>query len=741
MKYPLLSFNSGYLSPLVDARSDIEKYHAGCRIIENMIPRTYGCAERRPGTEFIDAAYDETNRIRLVPFEYSDSISYMVEFGEYYCRFFYDGEVLMSDETNEYTLVSPYPASILRELHFLQSNDVMWIMHKNYPQYKLKRITATKFRFEKIVYNNGPFLLRNDLKDPNNPNNITMTPDVGSISGKTGSYTLIPEDGYGWNSITGLYWDPDASKAINGSQSDYCGGGEFDDYDQCSIKYTVTYDEPIDSVSEITIKYICYSQNQGADLTQNTYTKRGLRIYANGSWETVVDKDVIDADFPATSLASIPSSLVGYDQTATISGSWTNVEKIEVYLYAVNPFHNHRAVITALFDISHDAESSVYESGTLTASDSYFTSDMVGALFSLTQPRENSSVTGTKSAVGAITDKIYVEGDYSVTVSQGWKGTIKLQRKQGLNDWESMRTWVSTDGYKAVQFTGTEEEANVYYRLYMSAWTSGVVTGEITVNASTQTGICRIVSYTSATEVEISVLRPFVSEEPTVRWSEGAWSDERGYPRTGTFYGGRIYFAATPYEPQTIWASGIDQYENFEVCTKDDSPFQLTIASEKRNAIQWMSSLESIILGAIGGEWRLRSSSYQEPITPTNFSIKQKGTIGSCSMQPERIGDALIFVNYNRRKLYELIEQDETFKLRDLTLLAEDITLTGIYAMAFQKNPEPIIWMALGSGTVVSCSYNPEENVDAFAKHFTDNFTTTTTTSTTTSTTTTGAPQ
>jgi hypothetical protein len=738
MKYPLLSFNSGYLSPLVDARSDIDKYHAGCRIIENMIPRTYGCAERRPGTEFIDAAYDETKQIRLVPFEYSDEIAYMVEFGDYYCRFFYDGEVLMSDETNEYILTTPYPASVLRELHFLQSNDVMWIMHKDYPQHKLKRISATKFSLEKISYNNGPFLLRNDLKDANNPNNITMTPDVKSIAGKIGSYTLEAEDGYSFNAIYGRFWDPDASHAINGSQSDYCGGGNYDDYTQCSIKYTVTYDEPIASMSQIDINYICFSQIQSADLVNDVlHTKRGLRIYANGAWTTVIDKDTPNAEFPATANLGLPTSILGYDSTASITGSWTNVEKIEIYLFAYQNTDHRRAIVTALFNIAYNGEGVGYDSGTLTASSDYFDEDMVGGLFSLTQPRENSDSSGSRSSIGALTTQIFVEGDYSVSVAQGWRGTVKLQRKQGLNDWEDMRIWNSLDGYLAVQYTGTEEEANVYYRLYVSAWNLGTVSGSITVDASTQTGICRIVSYTSATVVEISVLKPFVTEDSTVRWAEGAWSDKRGYPRTGTFYGGRIYFAATPYEPQTIWASGVDQYENFEVCTKDDSPFQLTIASEKRNAIQWMSALESIILGAIGGEWRLRSNAYQEPITPTNFNIKQKGTIGSCSMQPERIGDALILVNYNRRKLYELLEQDETFKLRDLTLLAEDITLTGIYAMAFQKNPEPIIWMALGSGAVVSCSYNPEENVDAFAKHFTTNFTTT---STTTSTTTTGAP-
>jgi hypothetical protein len=50
---PIISFNSGEVSPLVDARSDTEKYPSMCRHLENFIPEIYGCAERRPGLKFV----------------------------------------------------------------------------------------------------------------------------------------------------------------------------------------------------------------------------------------------------------------------------------------------------------------------------------------------------------------------------------------------------------------------------------------------------------------------------------------------------------------------------------------------------------------------------------------------------------------------------------------------------------------------------------------------------------------
>lgn len=50
---PLVSFNAGELSPLLDSRSDLEKAAAGCRVLENMIADTSGEVYRRPGTKFI----------------------------------------------------------------------------------------------------------------------------------------------------------------------------------------------------------------------------------------------------------------------------------------------------------------------------------------------------------------------------------------------------------------------------------------------------------------------------------------------------------------------------------------------------------------------------------------------------------------------------------------------------------------------------------------------------------------
>jgi hypothetical protein len=52
----IVTLNGGEASPLIDARSDLEKYGSLCRTLKNFIPRRYGCIERRPGTYFVAKA-------------------------------------------------------------------------------------------------------------------------------------------------------------------------------------------------------------------------------------------------------------------------------------------------------------------------------------------------------------------------------------------------------------------------------------------------------------------------------------------------------------------------------------------------------------------------------------------------------------------------------------------------------------------------------------------------------------
>lgn len=361
------------------------------------------------------------------------------------------------------------------------------------------------------------------------------------------------------------------------------------------------------------------------------------------------------------------------------------------------------------------------DSGTLTASANTFNSNHVGALFKLTQPRVDVSETVTKtgSSTGtSSTGGINVKGDFNFNISSatsGWVGTVKLERMEDGTNWETYRTYVAG---RNVKLSATEESDNIQYRINVSAHTSGTIDADITVNSSTQDGIVRIDGYTSATAVDITVLVVLASTDATKRWAEGAWSASEGYPSTMTFFEERAVFAGTSNNAQTLWLSETGDFEDFEEGIKDSDSFSLVLPSTE--GIRWVESLEALVVGTASGEWRIRATSIDDALTPTNYNIRQQTTRGSTDIQSVKINEAVLFVDKFARKVREMVFRDERQKYvtPDLTALSEDITSGGITSIAHQRNPDPILWCTINNSPyLISMTYEREQNVVAWSNH------------------------
>jgi hypothetical protein len=85
------SFSAGELSPNLLARVDFAKYRSGCATLRNFFVDYRSGASTRPGTEFIRPASTNTSRVRLIRFQQSVSVTYVIEFGEHYLRFISQG--------------------------------------------------------------------------------------------------------------------------------------------------------------------------------------------------------------------------------------------------------------------------------------------------------------------------------------------------------------------------------------------------------------------------------------------------------------------------------------------------------------------------------------------------------------------------------------------------------------------------------------------------------------------------
>ena len=143
------SFNAGELSPTLFARVDVDKYKSGLATMRNFFVDFRGGATSRPGSQYIAACRSGSSLIpspRLIPFIVATTAAYVIEMGQYYLQFYYNGGIV---ETGGVAVVvtTPYAAADIPTIKYTQSADVMTFTHPNYPPYQLSRISATSFSF------------------------------------------------------------------------------------------------------------------------------------------------------------------------------------------------------------------------------------------------------------------------------------------------------------------------------------------------------------------------------------------------------------------------------------------------------------------------------------------------------------------------------------------------------------------------------------------------------------------
>jgi hypothetical protein len=209
------------------------------------------------------------------------------------------------------------------------------------------------------------------------------------------------------------------------------------------------------------------------------------------------------------------------------------------------------------------------------------------------------------------------------------------------------------------------------------------------------------------------------------QWQEGAWSDKRGYPTTGTFHEQRMVAANTEYQPTTLWGSVLDAYLKFKDGDKDDESYTYTISSDQVDAIKHMSTTKRLVVNATSGEWTVAASNQNEAITPTNIKVSRETSFGIADVKPVRAGPAILFAqrkgrNDNpSRRLREFVYnfQTDSYASPDLTILSEHITNPGLVQGAFVASPDLMIWYARADGHVAAMTYERDQQVVGWHHH------------------------
>ena len=191
------AFSGGEISPEMFGRIADNKFQQGAATMRNFIAKPQGPAQNRPGFAYVNAVKNSAKVTRLLSFTYNTTQTMVIEMGDQYFRFHTQGQTLLYSDgsawsnstnytvgdiakhsgtnyyaktahsnsqppngTNWYALPAnyiyevphPYLEAELFDVHYVQSADVMTLVHPSHAPRELRRLGATKWELKVIDF-------------------------------------------------------------------------------------------------------------------------------------------------------------------------------------------------------------------------------------------------------------------------------------------------------------------------------------------------------------------------------------------------------------------------------------------------------------------------------------------------------------------------------------------------------------------------------------------------------------
>ncbi len=253
------------------------------------------------------------------------------------------------------------------------------------------------------------------------------------------------------------------------------------------------------------------------------------------------------------------------------------------------------------------------------------------------------------------------------------------------------------------------------------------------VEAADGIGRARITRFESSTVVEAIVEIPFFNTTAIASGSwllevdyVDVWSATYGYPRTVTFHEGRLYFGGSKSRPNTVFASRVARFFDFNPGESlDDDAIEVTLNTGQVNAITGMFSGRDLQLFTKGGEFFLPQTSL-DPITPNNVVIQGATKRGSKEgIKPVGAESGTMFIQRSGKSLREFLFSDVelSYISNNISLLSSHLLVDPV-DMALRKatstDDGDLLLLCNTDGTLATYSILRGQNVIAPSLSTTD---------------------
>lgn len=730
------NFTGGQISPRLYARTDTTWYENGAELLRNVVVHPHGGVSKRPGTHFVNDGYDNSasrdNEVhaRLVPFVFSKGDAYVLEYVPYtdtshsgtvggVLRFYRNHGVLLGS-SGQYEIQLPGPGAsgfAFNLTGLVYSGKTLDISGQEATSTGVRENNdGTKLY---VVGNDSARIYEYEMSQAGDLSTAVYSGRSLSVAGQAGD-------------PAGIDWNDDGTKLFVASNANK----QIHQYN-LSTPFLIT-----------TATYSGFSLSVGAqgsetlqDVAWNGLHSKLYTVRSGG--DTIHEYDIPDPEDISSGSYSGNVLDVSTEEGTPTGIAWSSdFSKLHVIGFANDTIFEYE--LSTPGDIS-------------TASYSGNSMSIVG------QDDQPTGIAWSASGVrlymiGSTGGKVYSYVNTSVPWDQDLVNNMQIAQsadvmyhalgavvphkllRNAATDWEFQAITFEDGPYLDVNTTDTtlDPSAATGTVNVVASSTEGINDGqgflstdvgrEIRIQNGSNWGFGKITVVNSTTDVtvEVSDKEGYAAfpTSATKDWRLGAWSDTTGYPKKISFHQQRLVFSNTDDQPNTVWMSRTGDFENFsptdpDGTVTDSHAVTYSIAAGVVDEIRWLSSLRVLGVGTAGSEFSTMGEGVRSPVTPAALTVSRETNLGSSDVVPVIIDNITVFVTRTGRRVVGWVYnfQQDSYAIPDLTIYSEDIAYPSIVDIAYQSEPDSIIWAIRSDGKLLGLTYMPSQEVTAWHEH------------------------
>lgn len=204
---------------------------------------------------------------------------------------------------------------------------------------------------------------------------------------------------------------------------------------------------------------------------------------------------------------------------------------------------------------------------------------------------------------------------------------------------------------------------------------------------------------------------------------ENAWSATRGWPRTVTFFEGRLYFGGSRSLRQSLFGSFVNDISNFEILEGlDGDALFVTLTGQQTNDICALYAGRTFQLFTSGGEFRYIKQAGQ-PITPGD-APKNQTQYGAAKIRPAAVDGSTIFIQRTRKAVrdFKYDYNEDAYASLGMSSLAPHLIndVADLAAWNGSSTDEiSLVFVVNGDGTMAVLNTRREADVQAWTQWIT----------------------